>query len=247
MLDITNLAVQAGTRRLLSGLTLHLPAGAILAVLGPNGRGKTSLLKTVLGLRAPAAGTVRLGGPPAYVPQQQDMLFDYDVLTLVTLGRARHLPWYASPGKADFEIAHASLAQVGLAELARRPLRALSGGQQQLAAIARALASESPLLVLDEPAAALDLRNQDIVLTLLHRLSREHGMTVVFSTHQPQHALHIADQTLLMMPGPCEAGATAQMCTEARLSALYGLPLRLASTGGTQGVIPIFSVPQAKP
>jgi len=98
--------------------------------------------------------------------------------------------------------------------------------------------------VLDEPSAALDLHNQDIILSLLRRLAREQGLTVVFSTHQPQHAQHIADQTLLMHTDACEVGPTAQMCTDERLSRLYRLPVRvatLASEGGqVRGVIPLF-------
>lgn len=244
MLELTQLAVQAGGRRLLSDLNLSLPAGQVLAVLGPNGRGKTTLLRTVLGLQAPAAGQVRLQGHAAYVPQRSDALFAYDVLTMVSMGRARHVRWYASPGAQDWAIARDCLAAVGLAHLAHRPFHALSGGEQQLVCIARAMASASPIIVLDEPAAALDLRNQDVVLSLLRRLAREQGLAVVFSTHQPQHAQHIADQTLLMHADACEVGPTPRMCVDERLSRLYGLPVRVATlqgeSGPIQGVIPVF-------
>jgi len=244
MLELENLAVQAGGRRLLSDLSLRLPAGHILAVLGPNGRGKTTLLKTVLGLQPAAAGRVRLQGHAAYVPQRTDALFAYDVLAMVTMGRARHLRWYASPGPRDREIAYECLRAVRLEHLAERPFQALSGGEQQLACIARAMASASPVIVLDEPSAALDLHNQDIILSLLRRLAREQGLTVVFSTHQPQHAQHIADQTLLMHTDACEVGPTAQMCTDERLSRLYRLPVRVATLAGeggqVRGVIPLF-------
>lgn len=244
MLELKQLAVQAGGRLLLSDLSLHVPAGQILAVLGPNGRGKTTLLRTVLGLQAPAAGQVCLQGHAAYVPQRSDALFAYDVLTMVGMGRARHVRWYASPGPRDWAIARDCLNAVGLAHLADRPFHALSGGEQQLACIARAMASASPIIVLDEPAAALDLRNQDLILTLLRRLAREEGLTVVLSTHQPQHAQHIADQTLLMHPDACEVGPTPSMCVDERLSRLYGLPVRVATvqsaSGPIQGVIPVF-------
>ncbi|WP_447921515.1 ABC transporter ATP-binding protein [Achromobacter aegrifaciens] len=244
MLELTQLAVQAGGRRLLSDLSLSLSAGRILAVLGPNGRGKTTLLRTILGLNPPAAGAVRLQGHAAYVPQRSDTLYAYDVLTMVSMGRARHLRWYAAPGARDWRIARDCLGEVGLAHLAQRPFQALSGGEQQLVCIARAMASASPLIVLDEPAAALDLRNQDVVLALLRRLAREQGLAVVFTTHQPQHAQHIADQTLLMHADGCEAGPTAGMCTDQRLSRLYGLPVRVArlpsESGDILGVIPVF-------
>lgn len=177
------------------------------------------------------------------MPQRTDSLFAYDVLAMVTMGRVRHLRWWASPGPGDREIARECLRAVRLEHLAARPFHALSGGEQQLACIARAMASASPIIVLDEPSAALDLRNQDVILTLLRRLAGE-GMTVVFSTHQPQHAQHIADQTLLMHPDACEAGPTGQMCTDERLSRLYGLPVRVTTVTADRrevpGVIPLF-------
>ncbi|VFR18927.1 ATPase component NikO of energizing module of nickel ECF transporter [plant metagenome] len=244
MLELRQLAIQAGTRRLLSGLSLSVEAGSILAVLGPNGRGKTTLLRTIMGLQDPAEGLVRLGGPAAYVPQQTDTLFAYDVLAIVAMGRARHLRWYASPSRQDLRIARESLAAVGLSHLAAASYHSLSGGQRQLVCMARALAAEAPLLVLDEPMAALDLRNQDTILALLKHLSRTRGLTVVFSTHQPQHACHIADQTLLMHFDACESGPTADMCVDERLSRLYQLPVRVTPLSHEgrriQGVVPLF-------
>lgn len=239
------LAIQAGGRVLQEGIQLQLDAGSILAVLGPNGRGKTTLLRTLLGLQPAATGAVTLAGHAAYVPQHTETLFPYDVLSMVTMGRARHLRWYASPGSADLAIARASLQAVQLEGLEGANFQSLSGGQKQLVYIARAIASESPIVVLDEPMAALDLHNQNLVLGILRRLAREQGLTVVFSTHQPQHALHIADQTLLMYPDGCEAGPTAQMCSNERLARTYQLAVQvsrvmLADGRSVTGVIPLF-------
>lgn len=244
MIEVDDLAVHAGGRILFDGLSLRVPAGEILAVLGPNGRGKTTFLRTVLALQEPAGGGVRLHGHAAYVPQQTDAPFSYDVLTMVGMGRARHLPWYATPGTSDLNIARACLRSVELEYLASRPFCTLSGGQRQLVCIARAMASESPIMLLDEPTAALDLRNQDLVLAVLRRMAKERGLAVVFSTHQPQHAQHIADQTLLMHEEACEVGTTATMCTDERLSRLYRLPVRVTSLHceGREvfGVVPLF-------
>lgn len=244
MIELRDVAVRAGTRTLVTGLTLDVAAGEILAVLGPNGRGKTTLLRTILGLQPAASGTVRLGGHAAYVPQQADTMFAYDVLTVVTMGRARHLRWYATPGKADVAIARDALDAVGLAHLASRPYRALSGGERQLVSIARAIASDSQMMLLDEPAAALDLHNQDMILSVLQSLAGKHHLAVMFTTHHPQHAQHIAHQTLLMHTDGCEVGLTAQMCTDAGLSRLYGMPVKTLSMHDNGrdllGVMPLF-------
>ncbi len=244
MIELDNLAVQAGKKILVEGLSLHVGAGEILAVLGPNGRGKTTLLRTVLNLQPPAGGQVRLGGHAAYVPQQTDTLFAYDALTVVTMGRARHLRWYAMPAEADIAIAYRALEAVELVHLAKRPYRLLSGGERQLVSIARAIASESQIMLLDEPAAALDLHNQDIILTVLLSLAKEHNLAIMFTTHHPQHAQHIADQTLLMHSDACESGPTVEMCTDASLSRLYGLPVRAISLHedgrDIHGILPLF-------
>lgn len=245
MIELSGLAIHNGGRVLLERLTLRLEAGAILAVLGPNGRGKTTLLRTLLGLQPAAAGTVRLGGHAAYVPQRAQAAFPYEVLTMVAMGRARHLRWYQGPGAADLAIARDCLRAVRLEHLAARAFPTLSGGERQLVCIARAMASASPIMLLDEPAAALDLRNQDIVLSTLRQLARERGLAVVFSTHQPQHAQHIADQTLLLHADACECGPTPRMCSDERLSRLYGLPVRVASLQlgerTVSGVLPLFN------
>lgn len=244
MIDVSGVAVQAGQRILLTDLSVHVKAGEILAVLGPNGRGKTTLLRTVLGLQKPAAGKVTLGGHAAYVPQQSDALFSYDVLNVVTMGRVRHLPWYGTPGVKDVDIAYRALDAVGLTRLAHQSYRALSGGERQLVSIARAIASDSPIMLLDEPAAALDLYNQDIILSILKSLAHDRGLAIVFTTHHPQHAQHIADQTLLMHTQAGEVGPTAHMCTDAALSRLYNLPVRtvVLHDDGREvaGIIPMF-------
>lgn len=245
MIEVRGLGVDVGGRALLRALSFTLQAGGITAVLGPNGRGKTTLLRTLLGLHPVSVGAATLAGHAAYVPQQTETLFAYDVLTMVTLGRARHLRWFATPGKRDLAIARRCLDVFHLGHLAQRPFSALSGGERQLVIIARAMASESPILVLDEPASALDLFNQDLVLSALRQLAREQGITIVFSTHHPQHAQHIADHVLLLHPDAQSAfGRTDEMCTDAQLSRLYRLPVHVARIAYGDGqldcAIPIF-------
>lgn len=247
MIEIRNLTVRAGGhgRTLLTGLSLDLQAGQIMAVLGPNGRGKTTLLRTMLGLLPSPQGQVRLTGHAAYVPQQAEAMFPYTVLSMVTMGRARHLRWWQSPSMADTQSALSSLRAVQLEHLAEQSFQALSGGQKQLVYIARAIASDSPIVVLDEPMSALDLRNQNLILGILRQLANRHRLCIVFSTHQPQHALHIADHTLLLYPDAYETGETAQVCNAASLGRMYQVPVELAHVRGNDGrdivgVVPLF-------
>lgn len=221
-----------------------LEQGEVWAILGPNGRGKTTFLKCLLGLRRPKEGGIRLGGSAGYVPQVYQLAFPYPVLDLVLMGRARHLGIFASPGRRDLDIAHQALERLGMSGFAERTLPSLSGGERQLVLIARALASACELLVLDEPASALDLKNQRLVLTLLRRLAGE-GLTVVLTSHNPQHAYFVADKVALMLgPESYLFGPTESTMSEARLRRLYNVELRRVSFehGGQerQTVVPIY-------
>lgn len=201
--------------------------GRIFAVLGPNGCGKTTLLRTILGAVTPREGRTEIGLPLGSVPQTMAATFAYRAVDLVLMGRARHVGLLRVPARRDEAAAMQALEQLGIAHLAHRPLDAMSGGQRQLVLLARALASEAQGLVLDEPSSALDLANQGVILSLMRKLSREQGHTIVFSTHHPQHAYAVADVTLLMMAsGHHVVGPTGEVMSEANLHALYGVELK---------------------
>lgn len=212
---------------LFEDLSFALTPGETLALLGRNGRGKTTLLKCLARLISPTAGAVHCAGVLGYVPQQFATPFAYTVFDVVLMGRARHVGLFSNPTARDRARVHEALELVGIGALAARAVTTLSGGERQLALIARALASDVDLLLLDEPASALDFRNQAIVLSTLRRLAAERGLAILMTTHDPTHALEIADRAIFLYgAGRCEEGPIAAMCTEPKLSALYGIAMR---------------------
>jgi iron complex transport system ATP-binding protein len=209
------------------GYHAEVGQGSTLALLGPNGCGKTTLLKILLGALIPTTGSVEVRGRTAFVPQLFQVTFDYSVLDMVLMGRARKVGLFSQPSARDEEASLAALSRFGIVDLAHRPFHELSGGQRQLVIFARALVSEAEILILDEPTSALDLKNQDIILEWMRRLSREEGLTIVFTTHHPHHAHAVADTTMLMLGEDRYLwGPTKKVMTEEHLHALYGIDLR---------------------
>lgn len=227
LLETRGLSFRYGKGRwLFRGLDLRLHAGEVLAVLAPNARGKTTMLKTLAGLHRPVEGEV-LGDAVGYVPQSHTPAFGLSVLDMVVMGRARHIRAHRAPGRSDRTKAREALDRIGIADLADRDFTALSGGQRQLVLIARALVSDCQVMTLDEPASALDLRNQSLLLNCLRSLADE-GMGIVMTTHHPDHALQVAERSLLFTgPEDMSVGPTGeQLCSET-LSGLYGLEIAL--------------------
>lgn len=237
-------------------LDCALQGGEVVCLLGPNGSGKSTLMRTLLGLQAPLAGAVTLEGRDlrawrdderartlAYVPQAADSHFDFSLREIVEMGRSAHRGVFASPGARDREIAAAMLERLGIGALADRPVRAVSGGERQLALIARALATEARFVLMDEPTANLDYGNQSRVLEEVARL-RGAGIGVLVSTHHPEHAFRVADRVLLLADGTLVAeGPTQATLTSAALSALYGRAIEVASVTLADGTSHCVCVP----
>ena len=216
-------------------LDATLRTGEVTCLLGPNGSGKTTLLRTMLGLLPPVAGSVQVDGRPlgslagreraaqlGYVPQASESYFDFSVREMVEMGRTMHRGVFARPGRGDHAIAQRAMERLGIAHVSERPIQRVSGGERQLALIARALASEATMLLMDEPTANLDFANQSRVLDVIARLRGE-GAGVLFTTHHPDHALRIADRALLLRGGTMLAsGKTLSVLNSENLSALYG-------------------------
>lgn len=233
MIEASDLTVERGGRTILRNYSLRLARGRILAVLGANGVGKTTLINTLIGVIKPKSGRLSIGGQVGFVPQLFEVPFSYSALDIALMGRARHLRLFAAPGRRDYEIVRHYFQMLGIAHFEEQAFNSLSGGQRQLVMIAQALASECELLVLDEPCAALDYKNQDKVLALLEHLRESHGMTIAFSTHMPQHAVEIATDVLLMTSGSSYVvGPTAEALSAENLTVLYDLPIARADFDG---------------
>jgi iron complex transport system ATP-binding protein len=236
MIGLDKARVRFGRRVIFSGLSFSVAAGETLAILGPNGRGKTTALKALMGFQHCEAGRAIVPDIVGYVPQASAFAHAYRVLDIVTMGRAQALGLFGQPGPAERTAAIEALAAVGMRDLAGQTFDRLSGGERQLVLLARALATDAPALVLDEPGAALDLRNQQRLLGLLARLRQAGRHAILFTTHDPNHALAVADRVLLMMPdGEALAGPTAALITEANLQRLYGVEMGFAEACDAEG------------
>jgi len=234
-------------------LGLELAAGDVLCVLGPNGGGKTTLFRTLLGLLPAQAGTVLLEGQAlaamprgaiarrlGYVPQGHAAQFAFTVSEAVLMGRTAHVGLFAAPGAADREAAERAIRTLGIGELAARAVTELSGGERQLAMIARALAQGARALVLDEPTASLDFGNQVRVLREIRRLAAE-GYAIVFSTHDPGQAFLAASRVLLLAQGGAlRQGTPAEVITAENLRAVYGVEVRVDTVAGMRVCTPVL-------
>jgi len=234
-----NLAYGYPGRTVGGGVSIAVAPGEALALLGPNGGGKTTLLKTMLGLLKPHGGAVSLDGLPmttlsvgerarriGYVPQAHAGTFAFAVRDVVLMGRTAHHGLFASPTAADRVIAEASLSALGVSHLADQPYTMISGGERQLVLIARALAQQPRYIVLDEPTASLDFGNQGKVMGQIEALTAQ-GLGVLFTTHDPNQALRFANRVALLGDGRMlAAGTPRDVLTAEALSTLYGASVR---------------------
>lgn len=227
LLSLSGASVRFEARTIFDGLDIGVDAGEVLAILGPNGRGKTTLIRALVGTLALTKGSRKVSGTVGYVPQSNAPTFDFTVRDMVLMGRARHIGTFGSPGKHDFIRADAALYRLGIHALAQRGVASLSGGERQLVMVAQALAGECDCLILDEPASALDLKNQDMLFDVLAGLAHDDGLGVAFTTHVPGHALEAADRALLLMETNRQDGPVGKVISHDSLTALYGTEVRV--------------------
>ena len=209
-------------------LNFTLSPGEVIGLLGRNGVGKTTLLRTILGRLSPAVGTLLKQSIPGYVPQTSQLAFDYKVRDVLAMGRTRYRCFLKGGNSHDKEVVDIAMEKLRITHLSDRSFMALSGGERQLVLIARAIASESKTLLLDEPMAALDLDNQSRLLNVLSNLAENDRLGVVLSTHNPDHLFSASHKALILhQDASSQFGNVDDVLTGANLERVYGLPVEI--------------------
>jgi iron complex transport system ATP-binding protein len=252
-IELRGVSVALDGRPVLRGLTLHIPRGARLGLIGPNGSGKTTLLRAIAGL-VPHTGELRVGDAAggmlsrrelarriALVPQNPAVPAGITVTDYVLLGRTPHIPYFGAESRRDLDIVASVLDHLDLAAFAARRLDSLSGGERQRAVLARALAQQAPVLLLDEPTTGLDVGHQQQVLELVDRLRDELDLTVVGAMHDLTVAGQFADHLVLLDGGRVAAAGPARaVLTEEVIARHYHASVRvLEDPAGGIVVVPV--------
>lgn len=244
-IDIRHLSFSYGRHDVLHDIDISIPDATLVNVLGPNGVGKSTLFRCILGLNPRYTGKIIVNGKDmrrlsirqrareiSYIPQSHAPIYDYEVLDVVMMSTGTDLGLLRSPCPRHVERAYAALQRIGIEHLAHRTYTQISGGEQQLVLIARALAQNARTIIMDEPTSALDYGNTVRVLSCVRQLARE-GLSIVQSTHQPDQAFLYSDRTLVIDDGRVFAyGDPKDVITKELVSAIYGVDVEVNSLYG---------------
>ncbi len=239
---IENLSFSYGSHEVLRDISIDVEEGTLVNVLGPNGTGKSTLFRCILGLNRNYTGSIIVNGKDirtlsireraremAFIPQSHKPVYDYAVLDVVLMSSGAGAGAFFSPKKSHVDRAYEALERVGIGFLADRPYTRISGGEQQLVLIARALAQDASTIIMDEPTSALDYGNTVRILSCVRQLSEE-GLTIIQSTHQPDQAFLYADKTLVLHEGHVLAyGTPKETITEGLIGKIYGVEVEVNS------------------
>jgi iron complex transport system ATP-binding protein len=251
--EVAALSVRAGSKTLISNVTLTFEPGTWTTVIGPNGAGKTTLVETIAGLRRPSSGTVSILGEllaemneraralkVSLVPQHPVVPSGMSVYDYVGLGRVAHHGLFHSASDGDRQIIESVLERLSLAEFRDRDVATLSGGERQRMVLARALTQSTKVIVLDEPITGLDLRHQMDMLELMKKEVHECGLTVIATLHDLTLAGQFADRLVLLDHGEVVLDGTAPVVIRsAELAEHYGMNLRVVDVDGADVVVPV--------
>lgn len=241
-IEVKDLCFSYGEREVLHGVSFKAEQGEFLSILGPNGVGKSTLFRCVLGLLRDYTGSITVEGRDAkslsireaaklvaYIPQSSHPAFNYSVRDIVLMGTTSGLGTFSTPKKEDVRRVEEALEKIGISHLAERCFHRISGGERQLALIARALVQRAPVLMLDEPTASLDFGNQLLVLTQARELARE-GYTVIQTTHNPEQSYMFSDRILALRGGEVlTEGRPRDVLTSDMMRQLYGVEVEVSS------------------
>jgi iron complex transport system ATP-binding protein len=247
-LDIKDAVCGYGSNPIVSGISLSVESGEILCLLGPNGVGKTTFFKTILGFLKLKGGEISLNGENinkwskkslatviGYVPQAHTPPFPFSVLDVVVMGRTAHLGMFSSPAEADILIAEEALESLNITHLRDKTYTEISGGERQMVLVARALTQQPEILIMDEPTSNLDFGNQIRVLEQIKKLSRK-GLGVIMTSHFPDHVfLCSAKVALLKSDHQFMVGSVDEVITEENLKAAYGIDVKITSVLNERG------------
>lgn len=225
----------------LSGINLMVPEGDFLAIVGQNGSGKTTLLKAILGIVKPRRGAIRRADNRfGYVPQRQyvDEIYPLSCFDIALMGRYSLMGPLARPSRQDRDVTIQALDHVGMRDAADRPYSNLSGGQKQRVLIARALAAEPQVLVLDEPTNDMDIASEKATMDLIRHFHNEHGLTVVMVSHLLNVVAGYAKSIALINDGRIVTGPSQEILTGENLSSTYGIAVDTAEVGGRWLILP---------
>ncbi|MBU1397754.1 MAG: ABC transporter ATP-binding protein [Bacteroidetes bacterium] len=241
-----------GEDDILKGIAFGANMGQITTILGPNGSGKTTVFKCIAGLWKPQRGEILFGNKNisnlpcekrakmlAIVPQEHEPSFAYSVLDAVLMGRVSHVGVFSSPSKYDYLKAEEAIETVGIAHLKEKAYTKISGGERQLVLVARALAQEAPVMLLDEPTSHLDFRNQVLILSKVREIARQKGITVLMTLHDPNLAMVFSDKAVMVNEGCIASNGTPEsVITEDNLKRVYGIDVAVINWNGTKVVCP---------
>lgn len=241
-IELDNVSVGYDKTTVLSNVSLSIESGQFICVLGANGIGKTTLFKTILGFIPPLDGNIlidekdirnipskELSDYLAYVPQAKNNIYDMNVLEVVVMGRARFINHFSQPSSNDYDKADEILRRLEIEKLRNKKYSELSGGEQQIVLIARALVQESRFIVMDEPASNLDFENQKKVLECLMQLSGR-GIGVLLSSHSPDHAIYCNTKVVMIKNDKTiQMGSIDQMLSDQNLKAVYGVDIHMVN------------------
>lgn len=255
MLEVRDLSFRhkRDSREILQGITFTAELGEIVTILGPNGSGKTTLLKCILGVWSPYRGEILFSGKSllkkspsqlakifSFVPQDHELSFSFKVIDIVLMGRARNLGLFSCPSSRDEEIASKVMKLINIGHLKEKNYTQISGGERQLVLIARALVQETPVIILDEPTAHLDFKNQIDVLRTIRKITKEKSKIALLTLHDPNLASLFSDKIILLNSGKKIAeGKPSEILSEELIKSVYTIEVRKITVDRNSLIFPL--------